>query len=195
MVVAFLSETLGLALVALRRSSIRLPRLIWADVALGCVLPLGQTLISSSNHMVSGNAWGYAVTLSCAPAAGVELRHRWEAVLGAGALTVCYLVVTLPLSGSHDELSTVGTSSLPTSRSRVLAGRWLGYLRGWEVTPTEIANRRPSWLWQSRPNATAGCCTTRPRGLSLLSRDVTDARPQAAFASRPPLAPPASPRS
>ena len=46
MVTAFMVETVVLAVVALRRASLRLSRLVWADVSLGCVLLLGQKLIS-----------------------------------------------------------------------------------------------------------------------------------------------------
>src|SRR5665647_2442182 len=112
MVTAFVLETVVLAVVALRGSSLRLPRLIWADVSLGCVLLLGQKLISGPDLMLTWDAWGYDITLSCAMAAGFALRRRAETVVAAGALMGCYLMVTVNLSGSVDMLSTAATNSL-----------------------------------------------------------------------------------
>ncbi|HEY5182561.1 MAG TPA: ATP-binding protein [Dermatophilaceae bacterium] len=181
MVAAFLFETLGLALVALRRSSIRLPRLIWADVALGCVLLLGQTLISSSDDIVSWNAWGYAITLSSALAAGVGLQHRWETVLGAGALMVCYLVVTLPLSGSHEQLSTVGTNALAYVAFAGLGRAMAGYLRRLGSDADGARQQATILAVEAETERHRGLLHDQVTVLSLLSRDVTDARLQAAL--------------
>ncbi|MEP7193226.1 MAG: ATP-binding protein [Actinomycetota bacterium] len=181
MVAAFLAETLGLAVVALRRSSIRLPRLIWADVALGCLLLLGQELISNSNHLVSWNAWGYAVTLSSALAAGIGLRHRTETALGAGALMVCYLLVTLPLSGSHEELSTVGTNSLAYVAFAGLGRAMAGYLRRLGSDADEARQRATVLAVEAETERHRGLLHDQATVLSLLSRDVTDARLQVAL--------------
>jgi signal transduction histidine kinase len=181
MVAAFLAETLGLAIVTLRRSSIRLPRLIWADVALGCLLLLGQTLISDSDHMVSWNAWGYAVTLSCALAAGIGLRRPAETALGAGALMACYLLVTLPMSGSHEELSTVGTNSLAYVAFAGLGRAMAGYLRRLGSDADEARQRVTLLAVNAETERHRGLLHDQATILSLLSRDVTDARLQAAL--------------
>jgi len=181
MVTAFFVETVGLAVVALRRSSLRLPRLIWADVALGCLLLLGQKLISGPDLMLTWNAWGYAVTLSCAMAAGFGLRRRAETVVAAGALMVCYLLVTVNLSGSVDQLSTAATNSLSYVAFAGLGRGISGYLR-----------RLGSDADEARQHATilgAAAETERHRGLlhdqatvlNLLSQDPTDARLQVAL--------------
>jgi hypothetical protein len=181
MVTAFFVETLGLAVVALRRSSMRLPRLIWADVALGCLLLLGQTLISDSDHMVSWDAWGYAVTLSCAMAAGIGLRNRGETVLGAVALMVCYLLVTFPTSGSVGQWSTVGTDSLAYVAFAGLGRAIAGYLRRLGGAADEARQRATVLAVEAETERHRGLLHDQATVLSLLSRDVTDARLQAAL--------------
>jgi hypothetical protein len=69
-------------------------------------------MISGPDLMWSWNAWGYAVTLSCAMAAGVGLRRRTHTVLAAGALMSCYLLSTVELTGSVCRLNTDATNSL-----------------------------------------------------------------------------------
>lgn len=181
MAAAFLVETVVLAVVALRRSSLRLPRLIWADVALGCLLLLGQKLISGPDLMMSWNAWGYAVTLSCAMAAGIGLRRRSETAGAAGALMVCYLLVTLHSTGSVAQLSAVGTNSLAYVAFAGLGRAISGYLRRLGSDADEARQRAAVLGAEAETERHRGLLHDQATVLGLLSQDLTDAPLQAAL--------------
>lgn len=181
MVTAFLAQTLRLAVVGLRRSTIRLPPLIWADVALGCLLLLGQTLISSSDHIFSWNAWGYAITLSCALAAGIGLPSRAQTAAGAGALMFCYLLVTVPVPGTVEQLSTVGTNSLGYLAFAGLGRAISGYLRRLGSDADEARQQATILAVEAETERHRGLLHDQATVLRLLSRDVTDARLQSAL--------------
>jgi hypothetical protein len=181
MVTAFFVETVVLAVVARRRASLLLRRLVWADVALGCVLLLGQKLISGPDLMMSWNAWGYAVTLSCAIAAGFGLQRRLETVVAAGALTACYLLVTLHPSGSVAQLSAVGTNSLSYVAFAGLARAVSGYLRRLGRDADEARQRAAVLGAEAETERHRGLLHDQATVLGLLSQNVTDARLQAAL--------------
>lgn len=181
MVAMFFVETLVLAVLVLRRSTLRLPRLIRADVALGCVLLLGQKLISGPDLMMSWNAWGYAVTLSCAIAAGFGLRRRAETVVAAGALMACYLLATLHPSGSLAELSAVGTNSLSFIAFAGLGRAISGYLRRLGADADEARQRAALLAAEAETERHRGLLHDQATVLGLLSQDVTDARLQVAL--------------
>ena len=181
MVGAFLTETAVLAVVGLRRSSLRWPRLIWADVGLGCVLLLGQKLISIPSLILSWDAWGYAVTLSCAMAAGFALRTRAQTAVAGAALMSCYLLVTVQPSGSLDQWSTAGTNSLSYVAFAGLGRAMAGYLRRLgadadqardkvATVAAEVETERHRWLLHDQVTV-----------LHLLSQNPTDPGLQAAL--------------
>jgi signal transduction histidine kinase len=181
MVTAFMVETAVLAVVALRRASLRLSRFIWADVSLGCVLLLGQKLISSPDLMLTWDAWGYAVTLSCAMAAGFGLRRRAETVVAAGALTVCFLLVTVNLSGSVDQLSTAATNSLSYVAFAGLGRGISGYLRRLGGDADEARQRAAALGAEAETERHRGLLHDQATVLSLLSQNPTDVRLQMAL--------------
>ena len=181
MVTAFMLETVVLAVVALRGSSLRLPRLIWADVSLGCVLLLGQKLISGPDLMLTWDAWGYAITLSCAMAAGFALRRRAETVVAAGALMGCYLMVTVNLSGSVDMLSTAATNSLSYMAFAGLGRGISGYLRRLGRDADEARQRAAVLGAAAETERHRGLLHDQATVLSLLSQAPTDARLQVAL--------------
>lgn len=181
MVTAFVVETVVLASLALRHASLMLHCLIWADVGLGCVLLLGQKLISGPNLMMSWNAWGYAVTLSCAIVAGFGLRSRAETVVAAGALTACYLLVTLHPFGSVAELSAVSTNSLSYFAFAGLARAISGYLRRLGRDADEARQRAAALGAAAETERHRGLLHDQVTVLSLLSQAPTDARLQTAL--------------
>jgi hypothetical protein len=181
MVAAFVLETAGFALLALRSPSLRLPRLVWADVTLGCLFLLGQKLISSPDLMWTWNAWGYAATLSCAMAAGFGLRRRTHIVLAAAALTLCYLLSTVDLLGSISHLTTDATNSLSYLGLAGLARAISGYVRRL-ASDADEARRRAAFMGaQAEIERHRGLLHDQATVLSLLSRDVTDVRLQVAL--------------
>lgn len=184
MVAVFLGETAGFAFLALRSSSLRSPRLVWADVMLGCVLLLGQRLITGPDLMWTWNAWGYVVTLSCAMAAGVGLRRRTHTVLAAGALMICYLLSTVELSGSVSHLTTDATNSLSYIAFASLGRAIAGYLRRLARDADDARLRAAVTGAQAETERHRGLLHDQATVLSLLSRDVTDARLQVALRSQ-----------
>lgn len=181
MVCAFLTETAALAVVGLRRSSLRWPRLVWADVTLGCVLLLGQPLISSPNLILSWDAWGYAVTLSCAMAAGFALRTRAQTVVAGAALMGCYLLVTVQQSGSLDQWSTAGTNSLSYVAFAGLGRAMSGYLRRLGADSDQARDRVAAVAAEVETERHRGLLHDQATVLHLLSQNPTDPGLQAAL--------------
>lgn len=92
LLVVFVVETVLFVALCLRAGTVRRRRLVTADIVFGAVLLLLQPLIAREEHRIgSWEAWGYAVTLSCALLAGMALSRRWMwgAVVG---LSAAYLV-------------------------------------------------------------------------------------------------------
>lgn len=174
MVGAFLTETAALAIVGLRRSSLRWPRLIWADVMLGCVLLLGQKLISSPSLILSWDSWGYAVTLSCAMAAGFALRTRAQTALAGAALMGCYLLVTVQPSASLDQWSTAGTNSLSYVAFAGLGRAMAGYLRRLGADADEARARAAAVAAEAETERHRGLLHDQATVLHLLSQNPVD---------------------
>jgi len=92
----FMAQTAVTLAVALRRGTLAIAALAWSDVAMGVVVLLGQSLISTGSERVnSWAAWGFAVTVSCSLLAGVALRSRWACAAAAAVLVLAYLVGTI----------------------------------------------------------------------------------------------------
>ena len=181
MVGAFLTETAVLAVVGLSRSSLRWPRLIWADVALGCVLLLGQKLISAPSMILSWDAWGYALTLSCAMAAGFALRTRAQTAVAGAALMGCYLVVTVQPSGSLDQWSTAGTNSLSYVAFAGLGRAMAGYLRRLGADADQARAMAAAVAAEAETERHRGLLHDQATVLHLLSQNPADPELQAAL--------------
>ena len=126
---AFTLETIAVIGIGLRRRSLNYPRLVWADVTFGVLVLAGQLLVSDpGNRLGTWDAWGYAVTLSCALLVGMTLP-TWQAVLATGVLSTAYLVVTLEGAHGQGQQWTAATNCLGYAAFALIGGATSGFLR------------------------------------------------------------------
>lgn len=127
---AFAAETAVVLTVAARRRTLRLPALVTADVVFSLVVLLAQPAIADPSRRVNTwDAWGYAITLSCALLLGMASTARW-AVAGTAALTAAYLTASLGATAGHPgQRWTVLTNALAFPAFALIGYTTSGFLR------------------------------------------------------------------
>lgn len=129
LLVAFVVETALFVGACLRAGTVLRRGLVAADIAFGVTLLLLQPLIAREEHRIgSWEAWGYAVTLSCALLAGLALSRRemWCAVVG---LAAAYLVGGLQGSQLSGQRWTALTNAFAYGAFALVGALISGYLR------------------------------------------------------------------
>ena len=126
----FVVQTAVTLAVAMRRGTLAIAVLAWSDVAMGVVVLLGQSLISTDGERVgTWAAWGFAVTVSCSVLAGVALRSRGACAAAAAALMLAYLAVTISAGQPSQVRLGAITNALAYVAFAVVARATTRYLR------------------------------------------------------------------
>lgn len=175
LVALFCAET-AILTVYLRRGRVWTPPLVWCDVAVGCVVLIGQSAVTApTDRLDTWDAWGYAVTLSCALAAGVGLRHRRQVLTAAVALMACYLWESL-LVGQVTQWSTAATNSVGYLAFATAGWVTAGYLRRMGRDADQFREQVGVLAARAEAERHRRLLHDQATVLGLLSRDVTDPR-------------------
>ncbi len=173
LVLLFTMHTTVLAL-RLRRQRGWTRSLAWTDVAVGCVVLLGQVAITApDDRLDTWDAWGYAVTLSCAMAAGVGLRRLREMLVASLLLMGCYLWESV-LMAQVPQWSTAVTNSV--AYVAFAAAGWVSarYLRRFGADADTYREQAAALAATAEGERHRRLLHDQATVLSLLSQDVTD---------------------
>ncbi len=107
LVSGYVLESVAVMVIVIRARRFLSTRIAALDAAVGLAILACQPLFTSSADRVgTWTAWGYAVTVGTAFAAGIGFPRRWQTLSVATVLAATYVAVSLPAAGSAT-LSTV----------------------------------------------------------------------------------------
>lgn len=173
LVLLFTAHSTVLAL-RLRRHRGWTRSLAWTDVAVGCVVLLGQAAITApTDRLDTWDAWGYAVTLSCAMAAGVGLRRLREMLVASLLLMGCYLWESV-LMGQVAQWSTAVTNSV--AYVAFAAAGWVSarYLRRFGADADTYREQAAAMAATAEGERHRRLLHDQATVLAMLSQDVAD---------------------